>query len=266
MSVIDFHTHAFPDGLADRAIASLTAQAGGHATASLDGRVGSLIGSMDAAGIDRSVICPIATRPEQFDGIVDWGLSIRSDRIIPLGSIHPDADVADHARRLAESGLVGLKLHPFYQGFVADDPRVDDLYDAIAAESLLVVMHCGQDFSFPDQDDAMPSRIAAVLDRHPDLRMVAAHLGGWKAWDEVRKHLLGRDLWMEMSFSLTWMPDEEVVELITAHGCEKVLFGTDSPWADQSRDIQHFGRLALTDAQKRAVLGGNARRLLGETV
>ena len=58
--VIDFHTHAFPDALADRAMGQLQARAGIRAC--LDGRVGSLLASMDRAGIDRSVVCCIATR------------------------------------------------------------------------------------------------------------------------------------------------------------------------------------------------------------
>jgi len=264
MKIIDFHTHAFPDAVADRAIASLQVHADGHTRAHLDGRVDSLIASMDAAGIDRSVICTIATKPEQFDGILRWCLSIRGERIVPLASIHPLAnDVAAQVARVAEAGLAGIKLHPMYQHFVTDDPRLDRLYAAAAAAGLIVVLHCGVDFSAPGSDQAHPRRVAAVLEGHPGLTLVATHLGGWKAWDAVRRHLLGREVWMETSFSLGWMGDEEALAIIRAHGVERCCFGTDSPWAEQGEQVERFKRLPLTPAEQAAIFADNAERLLG---
>ncbi len=263
MKIIDFHTHAFPDAVAERAIASLRVAAAAHTRAYLDGRVDSLIASMDAAGIDRSVICTIATKPEQFDGILRWCLSIRGERIVPLASIHPFAnDVAAQVARVAEAGLAGIKLHPMYQDFATDEPRLDPLYAAVAAAGLIVVIHCGVDFSAPASDQAHPRRVAAVLDRHPGLMLVATHLGGWKAWDAVRRHLLGRDVWMETSFSLGWMADEEALAIMRAHGVERCCFGTDSPWAEQAEQVAMFNRLPLTPAERSAIFADNADRLL----
>ena len=263
MDIIDFHTHAFPDSLADRAIATLEKEADYVWRAKLDGRVSSLLTSMETAGIQRSVVCPIATKPEQFDGILDWCLSIRSERIEPLASIHPDAtDVAAQVRRVADAGLIGLKLHPMYQQFDLDEPRLDRLYAAVAESGLLVVFHCGHDIAFPGSLQAHPHRVAAVMDRHPKLRVVATHLGGFRAWDEVREHLMGRDLWLETSFSLAWMDAAEAVEIMRTHGTERLLFGTDSPWADQAEELQRMRDLPLSDEEAAAILGGNATGLL----
>ena len=65
--VIDFHTHSFPDELADRAVGRL-AQSGGIPNY-LDGRIDSIKASMKKAGIDYSVLLPIATKPEQHTTI-----------------------------------------------------------------------------------------------------------------------------------------------------------------------------------------------------
>ena len=48
--IIDFHTHAFPDTLADRAMKSL--EHGANTKAVLDGRLYSLIASMDRSDVD----------------------------------------------------------------------------------------------------------------------------------------------------------------------------------------------------------------------
>jgi len=85
--IIDFHAHAFPDALAERAIAHLEKE--GNAKAFLDGKVSSLLASMDSAGIERAVVCSIATKPEQFAPILKWSREIASQRIIPLPSVHP---------------------------------------------------------------------------------------------------------------------------------------------------------------------------------
>ena len=264
MTVIDFHTHAFPDSLAGRAIATLEAEADYVWRAKLDGRVSSLVASMDAAGIARSVVCPIATRPEHFDGILKWCIAIRSERIVPLASVHPAApDVTSQIRRIAEAGLAGLKLHPMYQDFEIDEPRLDGLYAAAAEAGLIVVLHCGFDIAYPGSTQAHPHRVATVRDRYPELKLVATHLGGFKAWDEVRRHLAGRDVWMETSFTLNWMSDQEVLELIRSHGTQRILFGTDSPWADQAEELAHFRALGLGQDEQAAILGRNAERVLG---
>ena len=63
--IIDFHTHCFADELADRAMATLSSETD-EVSPCLDGRMSSLIDSMDKAGIEKSVICSIATKPKQY--------------------------------------------------------------------------------------------------------------------------------------------------------------------------------------------------------
>ena len=262
MGIVDFHTHAFPDGLAGRAIAALEASSGDW-KAVLDGRVASLLTSMDLAGIEQSVVCPIATGPHQFPGILSWCQAVRSPRIVPLGSVHPASeDAIGQIDQIVSAGLVGIKLHPMYQDFTVDEPRMDALYEAIADRGLLLVLHCGQDIAYPGLDIAAPRRIAAVAQRHPTLRLVATHLGGWRMWEEVRRCLLGKPVLMETSFAVREMAPPEAAELIRAHGVSRVLFGTDSPWAGQADELALLRRLPLSSAEQRAILEDNPRRVL----
>jgi predicted TIM-barrel fold metal-dependent hydrolase len=260
--ITDFHTHAFPDSLADRAIATLQADCD-QARAVLDGRVSSLLASMDKSGIHRSVICSIATKPDQFGKIVKWSRSIASDRIVPLASIHPaDPDLVGRAGEVADAGLKGIKLHPYYQEFVLDAPEMMPLYRELARRRLILVAHTGFDMAFPRDRICDPARISNLLRQVPDLLLVTTHFGSWQDWGEVRRHLLGRPVYMEISYTLCQLPREEARELLMSHPADKVLFGTDSPWRDQGEALALLRGLNLPADVERLILEGNASALL----
>jgi predicted TIM-barrel fold metal-dependent hydrolase len=260
--IVDFHAHAFPDALAVRAISHL--EHGGGMKAYLDGRLSSLLASMDSAGIATSVICSIATKPEQFEPILNWSKQIASERIVPLASVHPRAaDPVGQIRRVAEAGLRGLKLHPYYQDFDLDEERLMPLYRAIDKHGLLLVCHTGFDFAFSRVRKAEPARIRRVLDRVPTLKLLTSHMGAWDDWDEVEKHLIGQPITMDISLSLDLLGPARARAMIEAHPADRVLFGSDSPWASQAETLKSLRALGLGAEREAAILGGNAKTLLG---
>jgi uncharacterized protein len=260
--IVDFHAHAFPDALAEKAIGHL--EHGGGVKAFLDGRIASLLGSMDAAGIETSVICSIATKPEQFDPILRWSMAIASERIVPMASIHPrDPDPIGKARRVAEAGLRGIKLHPYYQGFDLDEEALFPFYRVLDELGLIVVCHTGFDFAFPRDRKADPVRIMRVLDRAPGLRFVATHMGAWDDWDEVEKHMLGKPVTMDVSLSLELLGRSRARDMLLGHSSDRILFGTDSPWASQTETLRLVQGLELGAERESLLLWKNARRLLG---
>lgn len=258
---IDFHTHAFPDQVAASAIPALEKK--GNVKAYLDGTVSGLLASMNRSGIEKSVICSIATRPEQFQPILEWSSSIRSPRIIPFPSVHPaDPALEDHIALIAAQGFKGIKLHPYYQEFHLDDPDLDPLYGAVVDHGLLLVVHTGLDIGFPPDDRAAPRRILNLVRRFPALRLVTTHLGGWNMWDEVRRTLTGRPIYMELSFSLDFLDQIRLRDMIESHPPGHVLFGSDSPWADQATTLRMLGRLGLDEKLYQGIIRENARKLL----
>jgi len=261
----DFHTHAFPDGLAPKAIEVLNSEIPRDSWAVLDGTIGDLLRSMDRAGIDRSVICSIATAPKQVEPIINWSLSIASDHIVPFGSVHPGcADMAEAARKIADAGLKGLKLHPHYQEFAIDERRMWPLYEAVEALGLIMVFHAGCDIAFPPEDDrAAPRRILTVHRAFPQIPIVAAHLGGWKMWDEVAETLAGTDVYLGTSYTFNMDSRDAVERVLDRHSRERILFGTDSPWVDQKLTLDLVRQAFPDDETREMVLATNARRLLG---
>jgi predicted TIM-barrel fold metal-dependent hydrolase len=209
------------------------------------------------------VLCSIATKPAQFEPILRWSMAIRSPRIVPLPSVHPaDPDMLARLDAIHAAGFKGIKLHPYYQDFLLDDERLMPLYARLAERGLLLVCHTGFDVAFPRIRRCDPRRIRAVCDRVPTLKFVATHLGAWEDWDEVEKHLLGRDIFLEISYSLEVMPPDRARRLILAHPEDRVLFGTDSPWQDQSAALDRLRALDVGDSRFRAMTEDNASLLL----
>ncbi len=261
MRCIDFHTHAFPDSLAARAVPALEQEGGIKAV--LDGTLSALVASMDSSGIECSVVCSIATKPDQFEAIMKWSRSVASARIVPLPSIHPaDPLAVAHVGAVAAAGFKGIKLHPYYQNFSIDSPEAVALLEAIASHGLLCVCHTGFDIAFPRERRADPAKIAALLARMPDLKFVATHLGAWQDWDEVDRHLLGRPIYMETSFAFGYLDGRQIARMLRAHPAEYLLFGSDSPWQGQAASRDALLALGLGEDLERRLFYANAEKLL----
>ena len=258
--IIDFHTHAFPDDLSGRVIKMLEDEGG--VKAHLDGRISSLLSSMDACGIKKSVICNIATKPSQFDSILQFCKAGRSERIIPFPSFHPyDPAFKDRIDTIKREGFKGIKFHPYYQNFTIDEERLFPVYKKISDENLILEMHTGFDFAFAQTRIADPEKILALVQKFPALKLITTHLGAWNLWEEVEKFLLGKPIYMEISFSLEFLNDT-VKKIISHHPPEYILFGTDSPWTEQQQTLALLRDLHLGEEKEDLILRENALRLL----
>lgn len=262
--VIDFHIHAFNPKIAERAIQTLEKCSGIEPFTR--GLIEQTVGRMDEWGIDRSVMLPIATKPSQQTVINDWAAQQDGGRIISFGSVHPDADDAfDELWRIKSLGLHGVKLHPDYQGFMINDPRLDGLLDEIEKTGLPVVFHAGFDVVSPDLIHCPPRLALEMIKRHRGLKVVLAHLGGNDMWDEVYDVLAGIDgeVYFDTAFTGWKCPDEIMTKIINKHGAERILFGSDLPWDSPAVIKQKILGLKISDDAKEKILGQNALRLLG---
>ena len=283
MKIIDFHTHTFPDSIAAAAIEKL--QAASHTRPFTDGTVSGLKKSMTEAGIAASVVLPVATSPRQVAHVNDASIRMNDAAaetgVYSFGCMHPDfPECEGELRRIAAAGIRGIKLHPVYQGVDFDDPRSLRVLEAAGSLGLTVLIHAGLDVGFPGAVHAVPQRIKNALRAVGPVRIILAHMGGWRCWDEVGETLADTGALIDTSFSLGAMTpngdghyrspqdlalldEAHFVSLIRAFGSRRVLFGTDCPWGEQRRELQKFLALPLTAEEQRAILWENGSRLLG---
>ncbi len=260
--IIDAHTHIFPDRVADHAVERLGELY--DATPVRRPVLSELIAEMDASGVSRAVSAPVSTRPDQVPSINDCALGmVEHPRMIPFGTLHPHfEDVPGEIDRLLTGGILGVKLQPFFQGFDFDDPRAAEMFDAIG-DRLVVLMHGGQEIIPISPVIPNPEALARLLERHPRLRMIVAHMGGYDMWDGVNAHLMGLPVYFDLSYTLDRAPDQLIMDTCSRHGWERIVFGSDFPWMSQTQALAGLRRLSLDDATFAAVASGNLKRLLG---
>ena len=260
--VIDFHTHAFPEALAARAVASLSF-AGGGLIPQTDGTLESLKKEMARDGVDISVVHSIATKPAQQTKVNSFAIEANGDpAIIAFGSVHPEApDAFAELERLAAAGIRGIKLHPEYQKFYVNDPKLKPLYREISRLGFVTLFHAGRDYGMLPPYHCMPEQLAQALGWF-DGPVVAAHWGGVGCGEEVLKRLCGENVWFDLSFGYSSMAKCVAQEILDRHTPDRLLFGSDMPWHRAAWEMRLLDTLDISEADREKILSGNAKKLL----
>jgi len=261
--MIDFHAHAFPAKIAERALSALTKNAGGLKPFT-DGTTDGLVKLSAEAGIDKNVVCNIATNAAQQGAVNTFAAETNGGALVSFGSVHPLApDALDELRRVKALGLKGIKLHPDYQQFYVDDARVFPVYALAGELGLITVFHAGVDVGLFEPVYCPPDRLARALPAFNGGVVIAAHFGGYLQWDGVEKELVGRDVYFDTSYCAGRMPVIQARRIVQNHGANRILFGTDLPWGDPAAELRFVRAFGLSEEDEAKVLGGNAARLLG---
>lgn len=266
---------------------------------------------LDAMGIDLQVVKPAPnqcyyTVPPDIgavaarlvnDGVAAYAAQ-RPDRFLPFGTV-PMQDGKAAARELercaGELGFKGVQVLTNVAGAELSDPRFAPFWARAEELGMLVVIHPAG-FTQPQRftrfyfdnviGNPLDTTVAlhhlifdGVLDRHPDLQILAVHGGGylpaysgrvdhaWGARSDAHgalpkppSHYL-RKIWFD---SVVFTP-HQLENLARVFGPDRILMGTDYPY-----DMAEYDPLAHVDAvegfdaaTKAAIAGGNARRLLG---
>lgn len=265
--IIDFHTHCFPDTLAPRALAALH----DHVLQPdifpcTDGTQAGTEAHIAKSGVDAAVICNIATNPRQMSKVNGFAASLsqNSKSLYALGSIHPDGeDKRGELEGLRAAGIRGIKIHPDYMGRDIDSGAYDEIFSLCSELDFFVLTHAGLDPVSPDHLHAPPAAIAAVLDRYPRLRLIAAHMGGFECSDDTIKYLLGRDVWLDTSMSSQRPGErEKLLMILRSHPADRLLFGSDTPWSFIADELDFLRSASLDLERLGMILGKNALALL----
>lgn len=186
--------------------------------------------------------------------------------LLSFASVHPDdAGAEDQLKRIAEQGFRGIKLHPEFQHFELDSPRAVRLISTAESLGLITVVHAGRDIGMPPPPHGAPEAISHLLEYIEGERLVAAHLGGFRMWDDVEKYLVGKPLFLDTSYLGLFDGEPtsaQFCRIIRAHGSKKILYGSDYPWKSAREVSARVKTLALREDELADIFYLNAANLL----
>jgi len=268
------------------------------------------LADMDAAGIDVQVIMP---PPPQCTYAVPLGIGIAAARIVNAGlasfaAQKPErfaaigtvpmqdgqAAAAELERSMREDGMKGAQILTSVNGLELSDPRFAPFWAKAEELGAVVLIHpngfteAGRMSRFYFNNvigNPLETTLAlhylifdGVLERHPALKLVAVHGGGylasysgridhaWGARSDVRGTLpQPPTTYLKRVFfdSVVFTP-HQLRNLVDVFGAEKVLMGTDYPYdMAESDPVGHLASAGLDGAAFAKIAGGNAKALFG---
>lgn len=261
--IIDAHTHVWPDRIAEIALSSSVDKLDNLAARG-DGTVSGLMEDMSTSGVDMSCCLGIANEARHVDSVNRFVSDLTSETRFGFGTVHVDLSVEDNLASLERHGVRAVKIHPLYQGFALDDPRLWSILEALG-EDYAVITHVGEGGSPEANRLSSPAMIRDIARQFPGLRLMACHFGGYKILDDAEEMLAGADVVLETSWppSLATLRPERVRDLIRKHGAERVVFGSDWPMTSPAEEIRAISGLGLSDDETKQVLGDTLARVLG---
>jgi predicted TIM-barrel fold metal-dependent hydrolase len=186
-----------------------------HAANDGHGRLGfgSLRAAMRSAGISTAVV-------STMDNCMDDRMVVSVPRLFRLVWVRPGRPSVDEVRNKLAHGYVGIKLHPSYDHFQADDHRLDEYVSAVQDAGGVVAVHSG-----PAESD--PDLIRRLAERFPAVPFVLYHtyLGPGDGRQRAVRHAKELpSLYLETS----WCGFDDVRWLVDEVGPGRVIFGSDA--------------------------------------
>lgn len=265
--MIDLHTHLHPP----RLFAAIRRWFAERSSWKLDHQPlepADVAAILRANGVERFVFCSYAHKTEMARELNAWLAQTSRDLGgygLPLATVHLDDPgyLEDLELALAD-GCVGLKIHENVQRLNVEDERFTPVFERLT-EGGFVLAHVGP-IPWSEDFDA-PSRVARVLERHPRLRFVVAHMGGAIAPGYIA--LLDRypNLYLDttMAFAAGSPMRIEIAASLVEKYARRIVYGTDFPNIPYPYDdeIRALDALGLSTAARNAIVRENALTLIG---
>lgn len=213
-----------------------------------------LLDRMDAAGVDKAMVCSLAQRIEN-DFLVEL-CAAHPDRLFGFGQVMPqDDDAVAQVHAIADAGLPGLKLHPSMHGYQFSDHGIlDPVFAACEDRGLLVIVNA------LDDAFAHPFAIEEIARYYPGVPTIIAHMGAvWNVPDAITVAERTPNVYLETSATLL----ADVRRAYARLGADKILMGTEWPGSDFDLERLKIAKAVPDPADRAKVEGLTMARLLG---
>ena len=258
--MIDAHVHCFPPKLAFRALYG----ASNSGRFDTDGTVEDQLSLAKREGIRKIVLLNFASRPDTMADANDFAIENngKDGVIISFGTVHPFAENAEEElTRLYARGIRGIKFQPTQQSFDMDDPRCRNLFSMIGRLGMMTVIHGGRSArtkSYP----VLPEQMIKCIDLFRGNPVVLSHMGGMFLTRKEIDLAASLPVITDTAYSAHHLDQTTFSYAFERFGIDRVLFGTDVPWANLAREKTYVDGLSLSPEERDKIYDGNAVRYL----
>jgi predicted TIM-barrel fold metal-dependent hydrolase len=182
------------------------------------------------------------------------------DKLSALAWLNPnlgDAAVADFESYIERGLISGLKLHPLFNAYVADDEIVYPLMEIAVKNDLPVFVHSGH------PPFSLPFSLGELADKFPKARVVMVHMGhghGVYIQSAIETAIKRDNIWLECS----GMPmHTKIKEAYQRVGSERIFWGSDAPFHHYAVEILRAEVSGLNSKELDDVFFDNARKFMG---
>lgn len=272
--IVDVHVHAMPDALQAavwRYFESLSDPAWPIA---FRGTLAERLDHLANVGVIAHTALAYAHKPGMLPWLNGFTLDLAEQyaQVIPTFTIFPDDDVDAEVDRALARGARVCKVHTQVGRFHLADPRLASTWARMEAAGTVVLGHVTAAYGVDGGNEFCGiDTLAGVLERHPDLRVIVAHLGMPQLDDALTlAEQAPGSVWLEPSMALHDGPhlrndftNRHVARLANLADAQ-LVFGTDFPSIphDVAAQVRGLDELGLSTTQWRAVLHDTAARLV----
>jgi predicted TIM-barrel fold metal-dependent hydrolase len=217
-----------------------------------------LLRSMDAVGIDQACVFnifhPDGTRGNDLTAAF---VARHPDRFIGFAYVSPlvpQGMVPELERAIDQLGFRAIKLYSPYTSYEYNHPVWDPIYQFAHQRGLAVLAHTGS--------DAEPRYLSEAAARFPGAKFVAGHAGNNEPYRRQSIEAAQQHPNYFLETCSTFRTPGVIEELVREAGADRVLYGSDLPLMDPRPQLGKIITAAISDQDKRLILGENARRLL----
>lgn len=279
--IVDLHVHAMPDRLQQAVWRYFDGLDDPPWPVTYRADTEERLEHLARMGVVAHTALAYAHRPGMLDWLNGYTLDLADafPQVVPTFTIHPQDDVTEATHRAIARGGAVVKVHTQVGRFHTTDPRLDEAWSTIARARLPVVLHATAVYGVDGGAEWCGiDAVRALLDRHPDLTLVVAHVGMPEQDAAMDLAAEADDVHLDLAMTLhdTWADQPAVADQMMgpaaverlASLADRVVFGSDHPTIphDYATQVRAVARLGLDDGGLRDVLAGNARRLLARRV
>jgi uncharacterized protein len=266
MKHIDAHIHMYPEKLMN-AIYLYFAKLGWQLPFNLG--VEDALKHLQEHNVEKAFLLLYAHKKGMSMQLNQWAhaLCLKHPHLIPFGCYFPEDDERETIIRncLLDWNFAGFKLHFNVQKYRADDPLYFPVYQGAVEYGKGVIMHIG---TFPNAGEHLgASRLAAVMEKYPQLKVMVAHMGFYQTDEFWRIMDSYPGVYLDTAFILgnpSFYDADKIILETMERFPDRVLYGSDFPLICHSLQdgLSYIDALPWDNKLKENLLYNNAVRFL----